>query len=347
MNYYKKYLTQKHLTIVSFFQEHGFGKNMPILSYFSYLRPIDRVIILEKLFELGVKNDYIIDKLLLAYVKIGKIEYAQEVISYAQLAGKTQLFCWALEQKLDIGIPEETTDEFKKIRFTNFLKNTEEVDEIQFLSILLDFLNTNNHTKIIPTKKYIAFEINENFPVFPSKNHDTDKDYTYFQLDTHIEKNKIINESSVYFDRFPQMLNFNMELFSVGEINFGNRKENILLFKPWYIFETPQRFLVNFPSFIEDFIFILPYQTLPYLIAKSIMNRKISFDDLKSMEVIKGMNSDFFKHIFTNLVPLAMSDLPNEDVILINTMLSKSDNVIMYSEYSSKIDTEYLKSFYQ
>ena len=90
MDYFQDQLEEKHLTIVDFFALNGFGSNMPILTYLSTLEPLDRCIILEKIFDEQGGDIILLDKLLLAYVKIGRVDLAEEFLEIVR-EGEAQI----------------------------------------------------------------------------------------------------------------------------------------------------------------------------------------------------------------------------------------------------------------
>lgn len=141
-SYFKDELLEKHNSIVDFFADYTFGSSMPILSYLSYLKPIDRCIILEKLFELtNVSNIWILDKLVLAYVKVGRIDYAKGIIQYARMNGESINDIMGLASKLDVGIPEEYGDSNRLNNLISFKSQTQNENEIIFLNLLINFID--------------------------------------------------------------------------------------------------------------------------------------------------------------------------------------------------------------
>ena len=98
---------------------------------------------LEKLFDLKVRNINLYDKLVLAYVKIGKPIFGKEVIEFARSIGESEMNCWGLEQKLDLGIPQETTDQFRLTTLQGFLESTSNFQEKLFLGLLINFIQAN------------------------------------------------------------------------------------------------------------------------------------------------------------------------------------------------------------
>jgi RimJ/RimL family protein N-acetyltransferase len=143
MNYFLSHIEQKHVAIVEFFLQNGFGTSMPILSFFSYLKPIDRCIILEKLFDLKIRGINLYDKMVLAYVKVGRPLFGKEVIDFARSKGESEMNCWGLEQKLDLGIPQEITDQYRLEMLQGFLGNVTIPQEGKFLGLLINFIRTN------------------------------------------------------------------------------------------------------------------------------------------------------------------------------------------------------------
>lgn len=142
MNYFLKQLKSKHNPIVEYFIRNGFGTSMPVLTYLSTLKPIDRCIILERLFELNVRNIHVYDKMVLSYVKVGHPEYGIPVINFARKMGESEFNCRGIEEKLKlIGIPPERSDEQRLFMFKDYLSNTNVPIEIEFLNLLIKFIN--------------------------------------------------------------------------------------------------------------------------------------------------------------------------------------------------------------
>ncbi|MCF6212788.1 MAG: hypothetical protein L3J45_02060 [Flavobacteriaceae bacterium] len=141
---YQDKLKEKHLPIINFFKEKGFGSSMPILNRFSYLKPIDRCIILEKLFVDGIRNIYLLDKLVLAYVKIGRQDLGMKVIDYARKTGESEVNCSGMEFKLDIGIPHKKTDSERLAKIKDKLSDTNDFMENKFLNLLKTFVTKPN-----------------------------------------------------------------------------------------------------------------------------------------------------------------------------------------------------------
>lgn len=141
MNYFINQIQEKHLAVIDYFNKNGFGTSMPVLTYLSTLRPFDRCIILEKLFELNVRNIWLYDKMVLAYVKIGRPEYGKQIIAFARQMGEDEFNCWGIEQKLDLGVPPDRTDSQRLAMFQEYLNNSTVAHEIEFLNILIQFTN--------------------------------------------------------------------------------------------------------------------------------------------------------------------------------------------------------------
>lgn len=138
--YYAHLLKSKHTKIINFFQENMLGTSMPIMTYFSILEPIDRVIVLEQLFSPYSLNSNLQDKLLLGYVKIGRKDLAQKVVESSKQKGENSVNVWGLLQKIDIGIPNKIFD-YQRIEKLNEWRISETgLLEIQFIDILLEFI---------------------------------------------------------------------------------------------------------------------------------------------------------------------------------------------------------------
>ena len=142
--HYLHLATNNHASVAAFFMVKSFGLSMPVLTYFSTLKPIDRCIILEMLLERGVRNINLYNKMVLAYVKIGKPDYAKEIIEFAKRKSENPININGLEQKLGIGLPSEKTDEQRIIMLKDYLSKTDNSLEIRFLNILMDFVKNQN-----------------------------------------------------------------------------------------------------------------------------------------------------------------------------------------------------------
>lgn len=140
MNYFQKQLKDKHLKIVNFFIENEFGTSMPILTYLSTLAPIDRCIILEKLFEITPGNIDLYDKMLLAYVKVGRVDLAKQVLKIAKDRGESDFNIWGMSEKLDLGIPPERSNQQRMAMFKEYLSEAADRQEIEFLNLLINFI---------------------------------------------------------------------------------------------------------------------------------------------------------------------------------------------------------------
>ena len=141
MNYFVKQLQDKHIPIVNYFLKNGFGTNMPVLTYLSILKPMDRCIILEKLFEQKIRNIQLYDKMVLAYVKIGRPDLGKQVVDFARQMGESEFDCWGIEQKLDLGIPPDRTDQQRLLMIQDYLSRTSNPTEKEFLDLLIKFVN--------------------------------------------------------------------------------------------------------------------------------------------------------------------------------------------------------------
>jgi hypothetical protein len=146
VKYFLEQIKNKHIPIVEYFLRNGFGTSMPVLTYLSTLKPIDRCIILEKLFESNVRTIHLYDKMVLSYVKVGHPEYGIPVINFARKMGESEFNCRGIEEKLKlVGIPPERTDEQRLIIFRDYLSSTHVSSEIEFLNILIKFIDAGSH----------------------------------------------------------------------------------------------------------------------------------------------------------------------------------------------------------
>lgn len=142
--YYTHLLKPKHDKLIKFFQQHSLGTSMPIMTYFSILEPIDRVIVLEQLFSPYTLNSNLQDKLVLGYVKIGKIDLAKRVIESSKQKGENSVNIWGLQQKIDIGIPNKILDNQRLQKLNEWRYGESGLLEIQFIEMLVEFINDKN-----------------------------------------------------------------------------------------------------------------------------------------------------------------------------------------------------------
>lgn len=141
MNHFLNQLNSKHNPIVEYFLRNGFGTSMPVLTALSVLQPLDRCIILERIFELNVRNIHLYDKMVLAYVKIGRPDYGAQVVKFARQMGENEFNCNGIEEKLKlVGIPPERTDQQRLFIIQDYLATTSVPKEIEFLNILTNFI---------------------------------------------------------------------------------------------------------------------------------------------------------------------------------------------------------------
>ncbi|MDR2651084.1 MAG: hypothetical protein LBC68_02040 [Prevotellaceae bacterium] len=144
----------KHEKFISFFKEHPLGTSNPIMTYFSILQPKDRVIILEQLFNPNCLNSSNLrDKLVLAYVKIGRVDLAKKVIEFSIQNGENDMNIFGLKSKLDLGIPAQQSDFERLSEINSWLSeiesglykqffSQEQLDlHKQFLYMLIHFIN--------------------------------------------------------------------------------------------------------------------------------------------------------------------------------------------------------------
>lgn len=153
MEHFQNQLREKHLKIVDYFKNNTFGTNMPILTHFSRLSPLDRCIILERLLQETGGNIYIYDKLVLAYCKIGQAALAQRVIELARKRGESAWNINSLQSKLDIGVPQQISNQERLGLLYQDIQNVSNNEEINFLRQLIDFvgfdINNENSAKAL------------------------------------------------------------------------------------------------------------------------------------------------------------------------------------------------------
>jgi uncharacterized protein (TIGR02145 family) len=143
--YYAHLLTPKHTKLINFFQEHTLGSNMPIMTYFSILEPIDRVVVLEQLFSPYTLNSNLQDKLCLGYLKIGNVDLAKRVYESSMQKGENKVNIWRLQQKFVIGIPNKVSDSQRLQKLRDWRYSENGLLEKQFIDMLVEFINENNN----------------------------------------------------------------------------------------------------------------------------------------------------------------------------------------------------------
>ena len=131
--------TENHLPIISFFKRNYFGSCLPVLTYLSVLSKLDRCIILENLFNPDALNSNISDKLLLAYVTSGRQDLAEDVIQNSIENGESDENIWGLRSKMDLGIAPQRNKQQRLDIYKNFQLSQSELQEIEFLKILIQF----------------------------------------------------------------------------------------------------------------------------------------------------------------------------------------------------------------
>jgi len=135
----------KHDKIIEFFRAHEFGSSNPIMTYLSILTPVDRCVILEQLFKPEILNSWDLrDKIVLAYVKAGRVDLANQVIAFSEVNGDIDQNIYILKSKLDLGIPPimENTQRLE-IMYRELKKETG-ILETEFIHLLIDFISENN-----------------------------------------------------------------------------------------------------------------------------------------------------------------------------------------------------------
>lgn len=140
MEYFLNSIKDKHIPIVDYFLKYNFGTNLPVLTYLSTLSPFDRCIILEKLFEEGFRNIHLLDKMVLAYVKVGRVNYAKEVIHFANQMSIYNNEISMLVSKLDLPIPQPQTNTNRLIILEEYRISTNDPIELEFIDLLIEFV---------------------------------------------------------------------------------------------------------------------------------------------------------------------------------------------------------------
>lgn len=135
----------KHDEIITFFKKHELGSSNPIMTYLSILSPLDRCIILEQLFIPNLLNSWDLrDKMVLAYVKTGRVELAKEVIEYSYKNGESSINLNILKSKIDLGVPPAMSD-LQRLEIINREYDKEKGNlEKQFLQLISKFITNNN-----------------------------------------------------------------------------------------------------------------------------------------------------------------------------------------------------------
>lgn len=132
----------KHDKIIEFFRVHELGSSNPIMTYLSILKPIDRCVILEQLFNPEILNLWDLrDKMVLAYVKAGRVDLAMKVIQFSEINGDTDMNIYILKSKLDLGIPPKMENWQRIERIKMELEKESGTLERDFIKLIIDFLN--------------------------------------------------------------------------------------------------------------------------------------------------------------------------------------------------------------
>jgi len=113
------------------------------MTYLSILAPNDRCVVLEELYRPDVIDSILSDKLLLAYISNGKHNLAKRIIENSIRIGDSDDNVAGLKSKLDLGLaPNRNRAERIEI-YKNFLTQSPNPLEVEFLNILIIFCN--NH----------------------------------------------------------------------------------------------------------------------------------------------------------------------------------------------------------
>jgi hypothetical protein len=134
----------KHDKIIEFFRAHEFGSSNPIMTYLSILNPVDRCVILEQLFNPGILNSWNLrDKLVLAYVKAGRVDLAKQVIAFSEVNGDIEQNIYILKSKLDLGVPPKMENWQRIEKMKMELERESGILERNFINLIIEFVSQN------------------------------------------------------------------------------------------------------------------------------------------------------------------------------------------------------------
>lgn len=131
------------MVLIKYFKDYPIGSQLPVMTMLSALPPIHRVFILEALWEDGQKNDTVIDKLSMAYLKSGQYSKSLnflEELKNAKLLSKEKYQCFVSK----INVLNENMDRF------DISKNVLDVKRIfGYIINEVDYIQYEEFTKII------------------------------------------------------------------------------------------------------------------------------------------------------------------------------------------------------
>lgn len=139
------------MVFIKYFKDCPIGSQKPVMSMLSILPPIHRVFILEALWENGQKNDVVIDKLSMAYLKSGKYNKSLEFLENLKNDGSlSQVKYGTFVEKINIlndnlhKMPiSKNVFDVKKF-FSSILKNSEYTEYQEFIKIFLVLVSGYN-----------------------------------------------------------------------------------------------------------------------------------------------------------------------------------------------------------
>ena len=156
-------------------------------------------------------------------------------------------------------------------------------------------------------------------PLSPGISLDRGRNDIFFQLEIYLPKVSIrfqkytpgnllvpLYLSNKVYDDLPELLNYNMELFGLGNTKQDNFTEYLLFFKPWYLGEDDETHL----DYLENFIYAVPYRILKSLLAHGIRLKNFSLSDLKKTRVIKDFDDSFFEDLLKNWEDMSKMPVP-------------------------------------
>ena len=195
----------------------------------------------------------------------------------------------------------------------------------------------------MPLKKLQFFDYKSctDNDISPGISRDRDRNDVYFQIDLYLPKNEMVFDKrgitilpqslpkSIYAD-LPELINYNMELFGLGNVKQDDFTEYVLFFKPWYIGEED---FDDYLDYLENFIYIIPYRVLKSLLAHGISVNNFQLSDLRSVRVLQDLNSDFFSDLNNIWRNLSQQPIPSMGAGIARRIYEETKGITLNREY--------------
>lgn len=191
-------------------------------------------------------------------------------------------------------------------------------------------------------------------PISPGISVDTGRNDVYFQLDLYLPKQSMnfekkgLNPFFLYtpqplsenvYSALPKLINYNMELFALGNVKQGNITEYVLFFKPWYIgVEDFEDYL----DYLENFIYIIPFRTLKSLLAHGIKLNNFQLQSLNTVRVLEDFNSDFFNNLNDIWRNMSQQPIPNMGAGIAEKIYEETRQITLNREYDIVPNHKYM-----